>query len=79
MIIPNKVVSYKESIIFKMLKIMSLKSEERISINELYRKVSKFYESIDEFIYSLDTLYLLDCIDVDFDKGEVIYADRDQK
>ncbi|RDY22599.1 hypothetical protein CHF27_012540 [Romboutsia maritimum] len=77
MIIPNKVVSYKESIIFKMLKIISLKSERRISINDLYKKVSKFYDSIDEFIYSLDTLYLLNCIDVDFDKGEVIYANRD--
>ncbi len=34
------------------------------------------FNEIDEFVYSLDVLYILDAIKVDFDKGVVTYVLR---
>nr|WP_312216818.1 ABC-three component system middle component 7 [Clostridioides sp.] len=78
MLIPNKIISYKESIIFKMLKIVNYKMD-KISIVDLYSSVNKYYDNVDEFIYSIEVLYLLSYIDVDFDKGEICYVNRSKK
>ncbi|MBN8046926.1 hypothetical protein J0A94_03730 [Paraclostridium bifermentans] len=77
MIVPNKIINYKQSIIYKMIKIMEFENSKNLKINDLYIKCSNYYDGIDEFIYSLETLYLLDKIDIDFDKGEIIYVKRD--
>ncbi|WP_342745626.1 hypothetical protein [Virgibacillus proomii] len=34
---------------------------------------------MDEFIYSLDVLYLLDVIEVDFVRGVVLFVNKDRK
>lgn len=74
MITPNKVISFHDSILSKMLFIVDIKGIEKISIQDLYNKVDKHFDLIDEFIYSLDILYLLDFIDVDFDNGVITYV-----
>lgn len=77
MIVPNKVISFSESIIGKMLFILKQVSKEDLTIEQLYISTQDYFEEIDEFIYSLDVLYLLDAIQVDFNKGVVKYVKRD--
>ena len=77
MIVPNKVISYSESIIGKMLYVLERISEKEVTIEHLYLSTQDYFEEVDEFIYSLDVLYLLDAIQVDFNKGVVKYVKRD--
>ncbi|MCP3810135.1 hypothetical protein NLX78_23235 [Paenibacillus sp. Lou8.1] len=75
MIIPNKVINYNDSIINKMLVLLTELSQSNFQIKELYFSTQNSFEEIDEFIYSLDVLYILNAIDVDFDKGVILYVE----
>lgn len=79
MIVPNKLVRYKESIIYKMMTIIEHRDNGNIKIADLYNKCKNKYNSVDEFIYSIEVLYILECINIDFIKGEVNYVKRDTK
>lgn len=79
MIVPNKLISYKESIIHKMISLIRDEENENISILDLYIEYKHNYSCIDEFIYSIEVLYILDAIDIDFDRGEISYVKRDKK
>ncbi|MBU8575939.1 ABC-three component system middle component 7 [Bacillus pumilus] len=74
MIVPNKVIRFNESIIGKMTIILNFLSEKEMTIKELFFITQDYFDEIDEFIYSLDALFLLDAIQVDFDKGVVTYV-----
>lgn len=63
MIIPNKSVPFKKTVIHKMLVIVELDFEE-MAISELYKKTKTKFSSMDEFVYSLDLLYVLDKITI---------------
>lgn len=78
MIVPNKIIRFNESIIGKMLIILKGLSQEEMSIRELYLSCEEHFDEMNEFIYSLDVLFLLDAIHVDFDKGVVTYVERDK-
>ncbi|KDC46874.1 hypothetical protein L509_0504 [Bordetella bronchiseptica M85/00/2] len=52
-----------------------LVDEKTISIHDLYTKVSNAFENVDEFMYALDVLYILNKVNVDFDLKTVTYAD----
>ncbi|WP_282035201.1 ABC-three component system middle component 7 [Metabacillus indicus] len=77
MIVPNKVIRFSESIIGKMTIILELISKQEMTIKELFFTTQDYFEEIDEFIYSLDVLFLLDAINVDFAKGVVTYVRKD--
>lgn len=77
MIVPNKVISFSESIIGKMPIILEYLSKRDMSVKELFSTTQGYFEEIDEFIYSLDVLFLLNAIKVDFDKGVVTYVRKD--
>ncbi|KAA6474135.1 MULTISPECIES: ABC-three component system middle component 7 [Bacillus] len=75
MIVPNKIISFNESIIGKMIFILEQITEQKnLTIEELFIKTRDHFEEIDEFVFSLDVLYLLDAIEVDFTKGEANYV-----
>lgn len=76
MIVPNKVISFSESIIGKMLYILQHVSSKEMTIQQLYLKTQDQFEEIDELIYSLDVLFLLNAIQVDLNEGVVKYAKR---
>lgn len=78
MIVPNKVIRFNESIIGKMIAVLRELSIVDMTIEELYRSTEEHFEEIDEFIVSLDVLYILEAIQVDFDKGVVKYVKRDK-
>lgn len=80
MIVPNKIISLNESIIGKMIFILEHITEQKnLTIEDLFRNTKSHFEEIDEFVLSLDVLYLLNAIEVEFSRGEANYVSRDQK
>lgn len=77
MLVPNKVISFSDSIIGKMTVILDYLSKNEVTVKELFNITQDQFDEIDEFIYSLDVLYLLDAIKVDLNKGVVSYVDED--
>ncbi|CDQ17563.1 TPA: hypothetical protein NPP59_004999 [Klebsiella pneumoniae] len=67
MIVPNKATPLRESILFKMLAILE-EDFETIGLLELYDEVSHLFEGIDEFVFSLDVLFIIEKIKVN-EKG----------
>jgi|GEM_PF-661362 len=75
MIFPNKFIKYEESILFKMLSILVICQEkEVVGISELYSLSEKKFDGIDEFLYSIDVLHILDTIEVDFKTNQIRYV-----
>lgn len=70
MITPSKTISFKDSVLFKMTYILDVKFEE-ISLVELYKATKRKFLGIDEFIYSIDVLYVLGKIEFDSDLGKI--------
>lgn len=68
MITPNKSIPLKDSIIFKMLSILE-KNFETMTLIELYQNTKSEFIEIDEFIYSIDALYVLGKIELNIDQG----------
>ena len=60
-----------------MIYILEELSNGDLSIENLYTNTQEYFEGIDEFIFSLDVLYILDSIQVDFEEGVVKYVSRD--
>lgn len=74
MITPNKVITLRESALGKTPIILKAKAP-LMNVGELYRTVHREFESIDQFLLTLDVLYVLGRIEVDFITGAVTYAD----
>lgn len=70
MITPTKTISFKDSIVFKMVYILDENFEE-ISLVELYKITKNNFLGLNEFIYALDTLYVLGKVEMDFELGKV--------
>ena len=77
MIYPNKHIRFEESIIFKMVHILEQRTENEINIHELFTKTQNKFKNADEFLYSLDVLYVLDMIEIDFDNEILRYVKGD--
>lgn len=76
MIYPNKHIKIEESIIYKMIALLEDDSIKIISVVDLYNSTKSNFKNIDEFIYSLDVLYILDIIEVNFNSQLVTYVGR---
>ena len=74
MIIPNKITSFKESVIGKIAFILETKSENEQNISELYINVGNKFEDINEFILAIDVLYVLEAIEINQDKRVIKYV-----
>ncbi len=74
--LPNKVISIKKSILWKLPDFV-----ECIKVNnnlvEVYHLLEKDFDDINEFLYAIDILYLLDMIEIDSEKGIYKYVKRD--
>jgi hypothetical protein len=78
MIYPNKHIRIEDSIIYKMVSILEVQNDSEINIHELYSKVKNKFSNTDEFILSLDVLYVLDMIEVDFNTETIKYANTNK-
>jgi hypothetical protein len=78
MIYPNKNIRFEDSIIYKMVEILDVQNASEMNIHELYSKVKSKFKNTDEFILSLDVLYVLDMIEIDFKTETIKYANRNK-
>lgn len=78
MIYPNKNITVKNSIIYKMLAILEAQENYEMNIHDLYSKTKKKFNNADEFILSLDVLYILDMIEVEFETEIIRYVKRNK-
>ena len=62
---PNKITSFKESILFKMILLLDILNEGTYTVDELYKKSRRNFYSTADFIETLDALYALDKIKVE--------------
>lgn len=76
MIYPNKHIKIQESIIYKMIALLEDETLKVISVIDLYNKTKPNFNNIDEFIYSLDVLYILDIIEINFNSQLITYVNR---
>lgn len=74
MIYPNKHIRIEDSIIYKMIAILEIHNDSEMNIHDLYSKTKNKFSNTDEFILSLDVLYVLDMIEVDFNTETIRYA-----
>jgi hypothetical protein len=73
MIVPNKVVSLDDSVLPKLSIILNAFDSE-INLIDLHEKVKGKFNSINHFMLTIDVLYLLNKIDVNFDTKTVNHA-----
>jgi len=64
MLFPSKFTSFEESVINKMIIILEAIDDE-ITVIDLYNKLKRKLESIDEFIFALDGLYAIGYIKIE--------------
>ena len=74
MIMPNKVITLRDSALGRAPVILREKASQA-NLTSLYDKVGAEFESIDQFLLTIDVLYILGQINVDLSTGVVIYAD----
>ena len=74
MIYPNKNIRFNESLLNKMTAILLLKRKKSIRIDDLYDQLKDEYETIDQFLISLDVLYALNAISLNEENGTIEYA-----
>lgn len=78
MIYPNKHIRIEDSIIYKMIAVLEVQNDSEMNIHDLYSKIKNKFSNTDEFILSLDVLYVLDMIEVDFNTETIKYAYRNK-
>lgn len=66
--LPNKVVSYKTSILPKLIIVLNELQNQDMNISELYKRVHKKITDINEFIQALNILYALHKIELTEDE-----------
>ncbi len=70
--LPNKIVSYDESILSKAVVLLEILSKKDMNIMDLYNASKKQYKSVSDYIETLDCLYLLNKI-VFIEESEMIH------
>lgn len=60
--LPNKFITYKESIISKFPLVLEELKDYDLSISDLYKKIRKNIDGVQEFLDILDCLYALNKI-----------------
>lgn len=78
MIYPNKHIRIEDSIIYKMIAILEVQNDSEMNLHDLYSQIKSKFSNIDEFILSLDVLYVLDILEVDFNTETIKYANRNK-
>jgi hypothetical protein len=73
MIVPNKVVTLENSAL-GLVGVILDQGPDTIELMKLYHIVSDSFESIDQFLLTIDLLYVLGRIEVNFQTGRVSYA-----
>ena len=71
MFLPNKTISYSDSVIAKFSVILESLKDNNQNIHSLYRKNKKKFFNAQDYIETLDCLFTLNKIDFDETKEEI--------
>lgn len=77
MIVPDKVYSFNSSVIGKIPYVLDKLVEKSFKLDMLYKETANHFEDITEFIYAIDTLYVLGRVKVSNKDGVIEYVKRD--
>ncbi len=77
MIFPNKLRTYEESILSKLPIVLNIILEGKRDILEIYKLCENHFNEVQEYIYVLDILYILN--EIKYVKGGKIYVEEDTK
>ncbi|MFT9493901.1 ABC-three component system middle component 7 [Anaerosolibacter sp.] len=78
MILPNKLISFNDSILAKTVFILDeLAIIENVGIRVLYNKVKHNFEDINQYIIALDVLFTLEKINYNTETQVIEYAKAD--
>lgn len=72
--LPNKVITYNESILSKFPIILNLLETNDYFLLDLYNKIKKYIEDINEFLDILDCLYALGKIEFNEKSRRICYV-----
>lgn len=72
MIIPSKFITLQQSILGRLPLLLAFPPP--YTIHQLYERVEGDFPDINDFIYAVDTLYVLGKLDVDLESGIVRHA-----
>lgn len=64
MIVPNKAISYENSLLPKLPHILKDLSNQSLSVLDLYQKSKKDFDNVNQFLLAMDTLYILKKIEL---------------
>lgn len=78
MIFPNKLISFQNSTLFKTVYVLEELSLEPLGVLALYEKVKKHFEDLDQFILTLDILYMLEKIEYNREWRTITYVENDK-
>ena len=76
--LPNKVIPYKESVISKFPLVLSTLENGDYSVSDLYKKLGHKFDSINEYVTTLDCLFYLGKIKQYPGGLKLYYAKRDK-
>lgn len=74
MITPNKVVALERSAL-GLTQVVLAEAPNADSLLDLQQRTSKHFESIDQFLLTVDLLFVLGRISVDFNTGRIAHVD----
>lgn len=74
MLLPNKLITYNDSILPKLIIVLGELQKQPYGVNILYKKVIGNLSGVNEFIDVLDCLYLLGKIEYDETEGVLHYV-----
>ena len=78
MLLPNKVITFSESVISRFSSILTPLEQNDIAPKALYDAVKTNFKDVGDFLEVLDSLYALGKINYDKKQGVINYVDRGQ-
>lgn len=77
MILPNKLIKFQDSILAKTVFILDEISQNSKSVSELYCLVKEHFEDINQYILTLDVLFILEKINYNEEMQVMEYVEED--
>lgn len=76
MILPNKLITFHDSILIKIIYIIEVIENKDMNVYELYEIVKNNFADMNEYVLALDVLYVLERIEYDERLGDIKYVKK---
>ena len=73
MISPNKFIPFDQSIL-RRLEIILDRDRSDVGITQLFKETSAKFDDVNQFMYTIDVLFVLGCIEIDFKERTLKYV-----